>query len=51
LNIRILRARELLRRGLPVAEVALETGFYDQAHLTRVFKRCVGVPPRRFSRA
>jgi AraC-like DNA-binding protein len=29
----------------------LETGFYDQAHLTRVFKRAVGVPPQRFANA
>jgi AraC-like DNA-binding protein len=51
LNIRVLQARELLRRGRPPAEVALETGFYDQAHLTRVFKRAVGVPPQRFANA
>jgi AraC-like DNA-binding protein len=51
LNIRVLRARELLRRGRSPAEVAVETGFYDQAHLTRVFKRAVGVPPRRFAKA
>jgi AraC-like DNA-binding protein len=50
LNLRILRARDLLRRGIPTAEVAVETGFYDQAHLTRVFKRAVGVPPRGFAR-
>jgi AraC-like DNA-binding protein len=49
LNIRILNARELLRKGVPPAEVAFTTGFYDQAHLTRVFKRVVGVPPHRFA--
>lgn len=51
LNLRILRAQELLRRGRPAVEVAFETGFYDQAHLTRVFKRAVGVPPHRFAAA
>jgi AraC-like DNA-binding protein len=51
LNIRVLHARELLRRGTPPAEVAVETGFYDQAHLTRVFKRSVGVTPQRFAKA
>jgi AraC-like DNA-binding protein len=30
-------------------EVAHQTGFYDQAHLTRVFKHTVGVPPHRFA--
>jgi AraC-like DNA-binding protein len=51
LNIRILNAREMLRKGLPPAEVAFTSGFYDQAHLTRVFKRTVGVPPHRFATA
>jgi transcriptional regulator GlxA family with amidase domain len=49
LNLRILNAQEMLRKGLPPAEVAFTAGFYDQAHLTRVFKRMVGVPPRRFA--
>lgn len=51
LNLRVLKARELLRRGQPAVEVAYQTGFYDQAHLTRVFKHSVGVPPDRFARA
>ena len=51
LNLRILHARELLRRGMTPVQVAAATGFYDQAHLTRVFKRVVGVPPRRFANA
>lgn len=33
-------------RGL--ASVALATGFYDQAHFTRVFRRCIGVTPRAY---
>lgn len=45
LQVRINRARRLLRRGLPVAEVALETGFADQAHLTRHFRNLVGLTP------
>ncbi|MEU3277748.1 AraC family transcriptional regulator [Streptomyces antibioticus] len=46
---RIDRARRLLLRGRPAAEVATDTGFYDQAHLTRHFRRLVGVPPGRYS--
>jgi AraC-like DNA-binding protein len=30
--------------------VATTTGFYDQSHLTRHFKRLVGVPPGRYAR-
>jgi AraC-like DNA-binding protein len=44
-NQRILRARALLEGGLRPAQVAALVGFTDQAHLTRHFKRIVGVPP------
>ncbi|MFD3942922.1 AraC family transcriptional regulator [Streptomyces sp. NPDC058579] len=46
---RVTRARGLLLAGRPVAEVATETGFYDQSHLTRHFKRHVGTTPGRFA--
>jgi AraC-like DNA-binding protein len=49
-HLRVRRAKSLLRAGLPIALAAVETGFYDQAHLTRHFTRIVGVPPGRFSR-
>ncbi|MFG3516640.1 helix-turn-helix transcriptional regulator [Streptomyces bobili] len=45
---RVDRARRLLLDGLPVGEVAVAAGFYDQAHLTRHFRRLVGVPPGRY---
>ncbi|MEU9590210.1 AraC family transcriptional regulator [Streptomyces sp. NPDC048219] len=41
-------ARRLLLAGRAPAEVAGATGFYDQAHLTRHFKRLVGVTPGRY---
>jgi AraC-like DNA-binding protein len=47
-NLRIANARRLLSAGRPIAEVALECGFADQPHLTRTFKRAVGVTPGRF---
>lgn len=47
---RIDRARRLLLDGRPPAEVAAATGFYDQSHLTRHFKRLVGVTPGRYAR-
>lgn len=39
------RARRLMRQGLPPAEAALEAGFADQSHLTRMFKRSYGLTP------
>jgi AraC-like DNA-binding protein len=43
-------ARRRLRDGVPAALVATETGFYDQAHLTRHFRRFLGTTPGRFQR-
>ena len=48
-NLRVQRARELLDAGLRPAEVAAHVGFTDQAHLTRHFKRVVGVPPGAYA--
>jgi AraC-like DNA-binding protein len=42
---RVGRARMLLERGCRPAEAAAATGFADQAHLTRWFRRVVGVTP------
>ena len=36
---------------MPPAQAAAEAGFADQAHLTRHFKRIVGVPPGAYQRA
>ncbi|MEU0053880.1 AraC family transcriptional regulator [Streptomyces sp. NPDC006309] len=42
---RVARARTLLDTGLRPAEVATLVGFADQAHLTRWFRRVLGVTP------
>lgn len=47
---RVDRARQLLLDGRPPAEVASAVGFYDQSHLTRHFKRVVGITPGRYAR-
>lgn len=51
LDRRVRAARERLRAGAAVADVAAGCGFADQAHLTRVFKARVGVTPGAFRRA
>ncbi|MDR6101919.1 AraC-like DNA-binding protein [Agrobacterium larrymoorei] len=50
-DIRIRRARHLLRKGESPASVALECGFADQAHFTRHFKARTGVTPGQFRAA
>jgi AraC-like DNA-binding protein len=50
LQLRVDRAKTLLARGLDIAAVAQRTGFADQSHFTRVFRRSVGVTPGRFPR-
>jgi AraC-like DNA-binding protein len=47
--LRIHRARQLLKSGLPISEVAYSTGFCDQSHLNRCFKSTLGVPPGRYA--
>jgi AraC-like DNA-binding protein len=47
---RVRLARRLLDGGMAPAEVAAEVGFADQAHLTRHFKRVMGVPPGAYQR-
>ncbi|MEV1067977.1 AraC family transcriptional regulator [Streptomyces sp. NPDC050263] len=41
-------ARRLLLDGRPPGDVAAAAGFYDQAHLTRHFRKLVGVTPGRY---
>lgn len=48
--VRIALAREALATGRRAADVALETGFADQSHFTRRFKRLVGVAPGEYAR-
>jgi AraC family transcriptional regulator len=48
LHRRVEQAKVLIRRGLPLAEVAVQCGFCDQSQLSRTFVRQVGTTPGRF---
>jgi AraC-like DNA-binding protein len=41
-------ARELIHGGRPLVDVALDTGFADQAHFTRAFRTAFGLTPARY---
>jgi AraC family transcriptional regulator len=48
LQCRIEKAKHLLQHStLSIAEIAAQTGFSDQSHLTRCFKRIVGMTPKQ----
>ena len=50
-QLRVDRARSLLAQGRRAGDVAAEVGFADQPHLTRHFRRHLGVPPVTYQRA
>jgi AraC-like DNA-binding protein len=41
-------ARQLLRAGGRIAAIAADTGFADQSHLGRCFRRAFGVTPGQY---
>ncbi|WP_337184515.1 AraC family transcriptional regulator [Shinella sp.] len=46
---RLERARGLIAAGESIAEAAFASGFADQAHLNRHFKKALGMTPGRFA--
>jgi AraC-like DNA-binding protein len=48
---RLDRARRMLLAGERAADVAVAVGFHDQAHLTRHFRRLLGVTPTAYARS
>jgi AraC-like DNA-binding protein len=48
---RIRAARRLLEGGAAPADVAAQTGFFDQSHLHRHFTRTLGMTPAAYAAA
>jgi AraC-like DNA-binding protein len=48
IQLRILQAKRLLRKGRSIDRVAIETGFVSQSHFGSHFKRLIGVTPRQY---
>jgi AraC-like DNA-binding protein len=49
-SIRVRQAQRLIERGRSLADVAVETGFSSQSHMTRHFKSIIGVTPGEYAR-
>ena len=47
-QLRVRRAKQLMAEGVPIAQAAVDAGFFDQAHLSRHFKRIIGLTPGRY---
>jgi AraC-like DNA-binding protein len=46
--VRARQAKRLLAVGVPIADAACLTGFVDQSHLTKRFKRVYGITPGQY---
>ncbi|MGP2657336.1 AraC family transcriptional regulator [Malaciobacter sp. WC5094] len=49
-NKRVHRAKKLISQGVEISKVALEVGFYDQSHLTNVFKKVFAITPKAYQK-
>ncbi|MFZ6643911.1 AraC family transcriptional regulator [Undibacterium sp. TC4M20W] len=49
LQRRLHHARRLIAAGMPLVQVAMDSGFADQSHLTRLFVRNFGISPGVYS--
>ncbi|WP_240837166.1 helix-turn-helix transcriptional regulator [Acidaminobacter sp. JC074] len=47
-ELKIKRAKALLRGNASVTEIGEKLGFYDQAHFSKTFKRITGVSPQKY---
>lgn len=48
-SVRIRHTQRLIKAGMSLAEVAAEVGFSSQSHMTRQFKKIIGVTPGQYA--
>ena len=49
--VRLAGAEQLLRAGVSIADAADRSGFYDQSHMNRYFRRVLGVTPGEYRKS
>jgi AraC-like DNA-binding protein len=47
-NKRVHRAKKMIAQGMDISQVAIEVGFYDQSHLTNIFKKVFAITPKAY---
>jgi AraC-like DNA-binding protein len=50
LNKKVQKAKELLSFNIPIIQVAQNSGFFDQSHLNRSFKRIFQITPKEYQK-
>ncbi|MEZ5427964.1 MAG: AraC family transcriptional regulator [Pyrinomonadaceae bacterium] len=40
--------KRLIETKTPISEIAIESGFFDQSHFTRIFKKVTGMTPKTY---
>ncbi|MDC0336460.1 AraC family transcriptional regulator [Pseudodesulfovibrio sp.] len=50
-QLRVDLGKQLLAEGMPISQAAVEAGFADQSHFSRVFKQYTGATPRQYQKA
>lgn len=48
-SVRVRRAQQLIQGGKSLAEVTVEAGYSSQSHMTRHFKKIIGVTPGQYA--
>ena len=48
LNVKINRAKKLLKKGYSIVDTALECGFFDQSHFHKNFLKIVATTPNEY---
>jgi AraC-like DNA-binding protein len=49
-DFRIRESKKMLLNSTDIADIAIQTGFFDQSHFSRIFRKTIGIPPGKYSK-